>query len=145
MTRVVVVVLPQTPLADAWMTMEERRIRHLPVVSEGHLLGILSDRDILLVAKKRGGLVDVPPIPASDVMSPFPYVCQPETPVGDIARTMIDHKVDALPVLSEDNSLVGLVTSTDLLALLIELDDARPLPFDWELEEYPLPSSLSGF
>jgi CBS domain-containing protein len=47
---------------------------------------------------------------------------------------MIDRKIDAIPVV-EGERLVGLVTSTDLLALLVEDETKQPLPFDFDLED----------
>lgn len=134
MTRRVVVVGPDTSVVKAWELMVTLRIRHLPVVREGLLLGILSDRDVLLHAQVKGEAIEPPAIPVAEVMSPFPFVCEPSTHVADIVRTMTEEKIDAMPVLDAEERLVGLVTSTDLLLLLVQYDEARPLPFEWELE-----------
>lgn len=138
MTRRVIVTGPETSLATAWEIMSSCRIRHLPVMREGILLGILSDRDVLIRATLRGGDVVPPDTTAMDAMSPFPFVCDPSTHVADIVRTMTEKKIDAMPVLDGTDRLVGLVTSTDLLLLLIEYDEARPLPFDFELDEHEM-------
>lgn len=135
MTRRVIVVPPTVTLEDAWDIMSFFRIRHLPVVQDGALLGILSDRDVLLRAAPGGVEPKVPGAPVADAMSPAPYVCSPTTHVAEIVRTMTERKIDAMPVLDGADQLVGLVTSTDLLLLLIEQDEARPLPFQWELEQ----------
>ncbi len=134
MTRRVVVVGPDTSLATAWDLMLTLRIRHLPVVRDGLLLGIVSDRDALLHSAVEGEKIVAPAIPVAELMSPFPFVCDPSTTVADIVRTMTEQKIDAMPVLDPEDRLVGLVTSTDLLLLLIQYDEARPLPFEWELE-----------
>jgi len=138
MTRRVIVTGPETSLATAWEIMTTCRIRHLPVMREGILLGILSDRDVLVRAALKGGDVVAPATAVMDAMSPFPFVCDPSTHVADIVRTMTENKIDAMPVLDGADHLVGLITSTDLLLLLIEYDEARPLPFDFELDEHPL-------
>jgi CBS domain-containing protein len=54
--------------------------------------------------------------------------------VSDLAKTTIEGKIDAIPVV-EGERLVGLVTSTDLLALLIEDETKQPLRFDFDLED----------
>ncbi len=136
MTRRVVVVGPDTSVVKAWELMVTLRIRHLPVVREGLLLGILSDRDVLLHASVKGESIEAPAIPVAEVMSPFPFVCEPSTHVADIVRTMTEEKIDAMPVLDSEERLVGLVTSTDLLLLLVQYDEARPLPFEWEIEPH---------
>jgi len=137
MTRRVIVTGPETSLATAWDIMSTCRIRHLPVMREGLLLGILSDRDVLIRSELAGGDVVAPGSTVMDAMSPFPFVCDPSTHVAEIVRTMTDEKIDAMPVLDGAERLVGLVTSTDLLLLLIQYDEARPLPFDFELDEHP--------
>ena len=136
MTRKVVVVPPELSLAKAWDVMRRERFRHLPVVSRGLLVGILSDRDVLLRARDEGGRVVVPDTPVAEAATPWPYVCGPKTDVCDLVRMMTEKKIDAVPVLDEADRLVGLVTSTDLLMLLLPLEQAKlPLPFIFELEE----------
>jgi acetoin utilization protein AcuB len=115
--------------------MQHETIRHLPVVRAGTLLGILSDRDLLLRAERTAqGDVIFPKLSAVDAMTPSPITCAPNTEVSEVARTLIDRKIDALPVVSA-GKLLGLVTSTDLLALLVEQKDSRVLPFDFRLHE----------
>ncbi len=135
MTRDVVCVPPELPLSRAWSLMQELRIRHLPVVSQGALQGLLSDRDILLraVADVRGnpfveeGLV-------GEAMSLEPRICHAQTPVSQLAQVMIDEKIDALPVVSETDAtkVIGLVSSTDLLWLLVH-DDETVLPMEFRV------------
>ncbi len=136
MTRRVIVAPPQLPLDLAWHVMQQHRIRHLPIVKGGALLGILSDRDVLLRATLDDDeRVIVPGLEVMHAMTPSPAVCEPGTPVGEIVRVMTERKIDALPVVDANDRLVGLVTSTDLLLLLVEPDSAQPLPFSYRLEE----------
>ncbi len=136
MTRRVIVVPPQLTLDVAWGVMQEHRIRHLPVVQGGALLGILSDRDVLLRATlTEDQRVLVPKLEVILAMTPAPVVCEPTTVVSEIVRVMTERKIDALPVVNERDRLVGLVTSTDLLLLLVGQDTARPLPFSFMVEE----------
>ena len=137
MTRHVIVVPPELALHDAWHIMTREHIRHLPVVRAGALIGMLSDRDILARGTlRKDGTLDVPTaIIVADAMTPTPIkTCDASTQVGEIARTMTDEKIDAIPVV-RGLRLVGLVTSTDLLYLLIQRDEARPLPFDFRVVE----------
>lgn len=135
MTRKVIVVTPDVSLNAAWDLMCRERFRHLPVVSGGTLIGILSDRDILLRASNRDGKTVVPDTPVGEAATPWPYVCDPKTDVCDLVRMMTEKKIDAAPVVDGQNRLVGLVTSTDLLLLLLPLEQAKlPIPFVFELE-----------
>ncbi|MEM9195350.1 MAG: CBS domain-containing protein [Myxococcota bacterium] len=138
MTRRVITIPPELPLARAWKIFEQQRIRHLPVVQAGALVGVLSDRDVLVRSSLVGTAVVAPDTSAGEALSPAPFVCNPDTDVADIVRTMTERKIDAMPVVAgTTDRLVGLVTSTDLMLLLIQFDEARPLPFDFELEFHP--------
>lgn len=138
MTRKVFVVPPDLSLPAAWDLMCRERFRHLPVVSGGRLIGILSDRDVLVWATAAGDSINVPDIAVAEVATPWPHVCSPNTDVCDLVRTMTEKKIDAVPVVSDSDQLVGLVTSTDLLLLLITLEEAKiPLPFVFTLEQHP--------
>lgn len=136
MTRRVVIAAPSMSLSEAWSLMRQCRFRHLPVVDEGLLLGIVSDRDVLAWATRaESGAMDVPDTTLMKVMTPAPYVCRPDTHVADLVRIMTEQKIDAVPVVDAADRLVGLVTSTDLLLLLISLDEAKvPIPFQFELD-----------
>ena len=136
MTRKVIVAPPEMALSAAWELMQRERFRHLPVLSGGILLGILSDRDILVRSELVDNVVQVPSSPIGEAATPWPFVCGPNTDVCDIVRMMVEKKIDAVPVVESGFRLLGLVTSTDLMLLLIGRDQAKlPLPFRFELEE----------
>ena len=144
MTRRVVVVPPELPLHDAWAIMKRHNFRHLPVARGRAVMGIISDRDILIRATlSAAGEIDVPDVPVAEAMSLDVHVCQRSTHVSDVVRMMTERTVDAVIVVGGDNELVGLVTSTDLLLLLIELEEAKaPIPFEFEVDRHTSP--LSG-
>lgn len=136
MTREVVFVPPEVSLQQAWTILQRRNIRHLPIVAAGELLGILSDRDILLHAHLRAdGEIVVPEIPVALAMTANPVTCERTTPISEIVRLFVERKIDSMPVVDRRKTLVGLVTSTDLLLLLLDGDLRRPLPYKFELYE----------
>jgi CBS domain-containing protein len=130
MTRDVVVVPPEIELAAARRIMERRHIRHLPVVKHGRLVGILSDRDLI---RYEGPLMDDLETPVSAAMTPAPITCLITTTVSRVAQMMLDHKIDSVPVVDPSGQLVGLVTSSDLLHLLVESAEVQALPFHYRL------------
>jgi CBS domain-containing protein len=130
MTRDVVVVSPEIDLRAARKIMERRHIRHLPVVKAGRLVGILSDRDLL---RYDGVLMDELETPVSAAMTHAPTTCLITTTVSRVAQMMLDHKIDSVPVVDPSGLLVGLVTSSDLLQLLVERADVEALPFHYRL------------
>lgn len=124
----VIAIPPDLSLRAAHALMKKHAVRHLPVVSEGKLAGILSDRDILLsIGKNSRGRFVYPDMSAGEVMTLAPISAGRDTPASELARVMMTKKIDALPILSTRNELVGLVTSSDLLALVAESTD-EPLP-----------------
>ena len=139
MTRDVIVVPPELTLANAWRVMTRERIRHLPVVRAGALIGMLSDRDVLARGTMgKDGILDVAPHDiVGEAMTPTPLVtCDASTNVSELARRMTEEKIDAIPVVN-GLRLVGLVTSTDLLTLLLDRGEGVPLPFEFRLIEDP--------
>jgi acetoin utilization protein AcuB len=141
MTRDVIVVPPELTLANAWRVMTRERIRHLPVVRAGALIGMLSDRDVLVRGTiDKDSVIHVPPhVVVGEAMTPTPIeTCDATTDVVELVRMMTEKKIDAIPVV-KGLRLVGLVTSTDLLSLLLDHGepDKVPLPFEFRLIDDP--------
>lgn len=116
MTRDVTVVLPELTLANAWRVMMRERIRHLPVVRAGALIGMLSDRDVLARGTMgNDGILHVAPHAiVGDDVTPTPLVtCEAST--DHPARELADGGKDRRRS-SHGLRLVDLVTSTDLFA-----------------------------
>jgi acetoin utilization protein AcuB len=123
MQRGVVAVDPDTTLSEVTRLLERRGIRHLPVLDQGKLIGIISDRDVKASGAARGAGAE-PGAPstrlvARDVMTRAVMTIAPMFPVEEAARIMVTRKISALPVTEEDR-LVGIVTETDVLALFVK-------------------------
>ncbi len=123
MTSPAVAVSADITLADAYRTMREKGIRHLPVVDGDRLVGVITDRDLRLATS---ALVPSPfpaGSPIATVMSSPPVTADPQDPVEDAARTMRERKIGCLPVVDDDR-LVGIVTGLDLLHALMRMTGA---------------------
>jgi acetoin utilization protein AcuB len=127
MTRDVDVVSPGVSVKAAEKMMARAHIRHLPVVAGGKLVGILSDRDVLR------SIGEGPDRTCGEAMTPAPITCSTGSGIGRVAEMMLKHKIDSVPVVDEAGALLGLVTSSDLLSLLVDRDQTQPLPFDYRL------------
>ncbi len=130
MTRHVLTVPPALSLRVADALMRRENVRHLPVLQGDRLVGIVSDRDILLRTDIDDDGRAVADVFVADAMSLCPLTATPDTSVSSLAATMVEHKIDAIPILGPSDRLVGLVTSTDLLTLLIDDNrEKKTLPF----------------
>lgn len=112
MTRDVALIDPNTTIRDAARKMRDENVGALPVGENDRLVGMVTDRDIVMraVAEDRGSGMTA----ARDVMSRHVFCCFEDSDVGDAAKTMADHQVRRLPVLNRDKRLVGVVALADL-------------------------------
>jgi acetoin utilization protein AcuB len=99
----------------------ELDVRHLPIVDDGELVGIISDRDLRevtsrMVAEGETRIDRVLDRPIADLMSADVLSVDPETELEDVVDIMIEHRVGALPVVSPGtDNLVGIVSYVDVL------------------------------
>ncbi len=115
--------LPQVIGVDQTLAAAARRmhllaVRHLPVVDDGVLVGILSERDVALVRSSRS--IDPEEASVEEAMTPDPYAVGPEMPLALVVQTMAERKVGSAVVI-ERGRVIGLLTTTDALALLADL------------------------
>lgn len=94
-------------------------IRHLPIVRDGDIVGLVSDRDLRLAE----GLSATHRLRAlaADIMAIDPVSVKAETPLDDVAFTMSDRKIGSVLVHEADGTFLGIFTLTDALNALIEL------------------------
>ena len=97
------------------------RIRHIPVVDDGRLVGILTERDLIGAAasqifglKQKNKSALLKSVLIKEVMRKRVVTVAPEMPIKDVAHLMAEKKIGCVPVVSA-GALVGLVTTTDIL------------------------------
>ena len=132
MTPHVVVITPETTLPDAHKLMQEHGIRRLPVVKDGRLVGIVTLSDVREAKPSDATSLSIwemnyllAKLTVKQIMSSPVITTAPETGVGEAAKTMLDSKISALPVVDRAGKLVGIITESDVFRMLVaELNKA---------------------
>jgi CBS domain-containing protein len=111
--------------------LAERRIGALVVSADGRRVeGIVSERDVARGLHERGAELLADPV--SSLMTAEVRTCRPAAQVTDLARTMTDHRIRHVPVVDDDDALVGIVSIGDVVkARLDELEDERKQLVDY--------------
>ena len=151
MTRKVLAIGPDTPIRDVQLLMEQRNIRHFPILSarasdrvDDELVGIVSDRDVRLVGadhpKAPAGVRSSDPV--SRLMSAPVVVAHPDDPVEETAKVLRERKIGAMPVM-DDGKLVGIVTGIDMLDALVRMSGVYEAAARLEVEVANRPGALA--
>jgi acetoin utilization protein AcuB len=106
------------PLVAAHRIMQSNRIRHLPVLHQGRLVGVVSERDLYLLETVKN--VDPRREPVEEAMTAFPFTVPPEASLTEVAGQMLKHRYGSALVVQEGN-LVGIFTRADALRALTEM------------------------
>lgn len=125
MSSDVVTVEEHERLSIADRVMKLGRIRHMPVVKAGRLVGLLTQRDLLhnALSEAMGGTPELnaralDAIKVADCMTSNPLSVSPETSLSEAAQLMLKNKYGCLPVLVNEE-LVGILTESDFVAAFV--------------------------
>jgi acetoin utilization protein AcuB len=130
MNRKLITVETRTSLRQAQRVLDQHHIRHLFVMDGKRLVGIATDRDLRkaapsskspLTTHEREEFMDE--LKVVEVMSRKLITASPTTTVREAAKVMVREKIGCLPVV-DGNTLVGIVTETDLLTILVRREEA---------------------
>ncbi|MDN9011256.1 CBS and ACT domain-containing protein [Brevibacillus laterosporus] len=137
MRKQVVTATATTSIGEALTLLKQNRIRHLPVLDNQILVGIVSDRDLRdalpssLYARADDHIIMTKPV--QEIMNTEVITAHPLDFLEEAAKTMYEYKVGSLPVL-EENKLVGIVTESDILYKMIELFGVNKASSQIEIE-----------
>ena len=120
MTKNPLVMTPAETIGQADEVMTENRIRQLPVVDEGALLGIITDRDIrsylaqsaLVEPEERAKVLRTN---VREIMTAEPLTLAPDDDLREAIELLIEEKIGGIPVVDQAEGLVGIVTYVDVL------------------------------
>jgi len=117
-------------IIEAVHLMKEKSVRRLPVMHEGRLAGIVTDRMLKDYSPGKATTLDTWEVhyllsktPVSEAMNPEPHTVTPETKLTEAGRVIRDHKLYGLCVVNEQGDLVGILTIKDLIDALFYLSE----------------------
>lgn len=131
MSRPVISVSPDDSINDILVMLKKEHIRRAPVLKDGKLVGIISERDLLNAAPSSATTLSVwemnyliSKVKIKNVMTKKVTTVTRDTPIEEAARIMADKKIGGLPVMDGER-VVGMITETDLFKVFLELMGAR--------------------
>ncbi|MFH1906222.1 MAG: CBS domain-containing protein [Chloroflexota bacterium] len=131
MSHPVIPISPEMPIHDALSFFKREHIRRAPVVKDGKLVGIVSDKDLLNASPSPVSSLSIwemnyllSKITIAEVMTRKVLTVTEDTPIEEAARIMADNKIGGLPVM-RDGHVIGIITETDLFKIFLELMGAR--------------------
>ncbi len=140
MTATPFTLAPEASLSEARALMYEKRIRHIPILADGQLVGLISQRDVL--AAEQSSLSAVAPqqrleeektVAVSEFMKTRLVTIEPEASLRQAALYLQKHKLGCLPVV-DDSKLVGIITDSDFVNVainLMELNEEQSSSDEW--------------
>jgi acetoin utilization protein AcuB len=131
MTHPVITVPAETPIVEAMNLMKREHIHRLPIIENGNLIGIVSDKEIMNATPSAATSLSVwelnyliSKLTVKDIMAKKLFTVKVDDSIEKAARIMADNRVGGLPVLRE-GEVVGIITETDVFKTFIELMGAR--------------------
>lgn len=136
-------VSPDQALASAVAAMAEHDIGSLVVMSHGHVVGMLTFREVILATVKNGGSFGHTTV--QSVMDDHPLMCTPETELDEVRRMMLNRHARYLPVL-QGHTLMGVISFYDVAKAVVDSQDfenrmLKAYIRDWPAEEGERPLS----
>jgi len=146
MTRDVIAVDEGASMQDAIAKLKESHIRMLPVLRDGRLAGIVTDRDLKRASASDATTLDihellylVKRIKVKDIMVKKVVSISEDYTVEEAAAVLLQNKISGAPVLADDGRLAGVITQSDLFKVLISLTGmkARGIQFCLQIKDEP--------
>ncbi|WP_338864278.1 CBS domain-containing protein [Myxococcus stipitatus] len=125
MTRDVITLEESDDLVRVDDLLKLNHIRHLPVVRDGRLVGLVSHRDLIRALSRQLASSNASePIAVTSIMSRDVEAVRPDLSVRDGIYKLLDHRFGCLPVVDGDRRLVGIITEADFMRMAARLLDA---------------------
>ena len=146
MSKDVITVNEDDSMQDALKLMKQHNIRMLPVLKNGSLVGVVTDRDLKRASASDATTLDVhellyliSKIKVKNIMVKNPISVPPDLTVEETAQVLLNNKISGAPVVDDSGQVVGTITQTDLFRVLIALTGIgkRGIQFAFQTEDRP--------
>jgi acetoin utilization protein AcuB len=146
MSKNVVTIDVNDSMQDAIKQLKENSIHMLPVMKKGKLVGILTDRDLKKASASDATMLEIhellyllTKITAKDIMTKIPITVPPDYTTEETAQVLLSFKISGAPVVNGGGQVVGTITQTDLLRVLISLTGVGKggIQFGFQIEDRP--------
>ena len=146
MSKKLVTVNFEDSILKASKLMKDNRIQHLPVLKQGRLVGIVSDRDLKEAQPSKATTLDIhelyyllDKVTAGSVMPSRLFTIAADATVEKAAAVMLKHNISALPVINPTGDLEGIITKGDVFRTFVSISGIHQgdLAMGFELEDRP--------
>jgi len=128
MSKEVITVDADDTMQNAIYTLQEQNIKMLPVMDDVKLVGIITDRDLKKASPSDATTLDmhellflISKIKVRDLMKEPVFTARPDDTVEEAAALLLEKKISGLPVIDDQNRLVGIITRSDIFRVLLSL------------------------
>lgn len=128
MSKNPITITDDTSMMKAIHLMKQNRFRRLPVLQEGRLVGIVSDRDLKEASPSKATTLDVhelyyllSELQVRDIMTWDPITVSPNDTVEHAAQIMLENTISGLPVINEKGEVVGILTQSDVFRAFMHI------------------------
>ena len=146
MSKPVITVDVNDNMQNAMKLLNQHDISMLPVMKKGRLVGIVTDRDLKKASASDAISLEIhelqhliSTVKVKDIMTKEPITIPIDYTVEETAQVLLKHKISGVPVIDNEGDMVGAITQTDIIRLLISLTgvDRRGIQFGFEVEDRP--------
>lgn len=146
MSKNIITIDVDDSMQDAIKLLKENKIRMLPVVEKGKLVGIVTDRDLKRASASDATSLDIhellyliSKIKVKNIMTKDPITVPPDFTVEETAEVLLNNRISGVPVVDHGGNIVGTITQTDLFRVLISLTGVgkRGIQIAFQIDDKP--------
>ncbi len=146
MSKPVITVGADDSMQKATALLKEHHIRSLPVIENGTLVGIITDRDLKRASASDATTLEIhelvyllSKIKVKEIMTRDPITVPPYYTLEETARVLLENKISGAPVVNDKGKVTGIITRDDMLKVLVNMTgvDKRGIQFVFQVEDRP--------